>query len=113
MPPRPTRRICYTSAADPYGSCRREPAIITRSVNQVLVERSRRRIWLYLVYVVIWLIATIAIGLPVLAGLTGVLNQLDVTVRVVFYLMPPVLAALLVFGVLQIIAMYRYWFGPR
>ena len=32
-------------------------------------------------------------------------------VRLMFYAMPPLLVGMLVLGVLQIIAMYRYWFG--
>lgn len=68
---------------------------------------------MYLVYVLVWLIGTVAIGVPVLTGLAGVLNQLSPTMRLIFYLMPPVLSALLVLGVLQIVAMYRYWYGPR
>lgn len=69
--------------------------------------------WLYAVYLVSWLIGSVVIGAPVLTGLAGVLNQLDPAIRLVFYLMPPLFSALLVLGVLQIIAMYRYWFGPR
>lgn len=86
---------------------------MSRSVDQVLVKRSRHRVWLYLVYVLIWLIGTVAIAVPVLAGLAGVLSQFSLAVRLIFYLMPPVLSALLVLGVLQIVAMYRYWYGPR
>lgn len=77
------------------------------------MKRSRYRVWLYLLYFVIWLIGTAAIGVPVLAGLAGVLSQLPTLVRLVFYAMPAVLSALLVLGVLQIVAMYRYWYGPR
>ncbi|MGH2461592.1 MAG: hypothetical protein ACRDIY_22275 [Chloroflexota bacterium] len=82
------------------------------SVGQAFVKHSRRR-WMYLVYILIWLIGSVAIGVPVLTGLVGVLNQLPPATRLIFYLMPPVLSALLVLGVLQIVAMYRYWYGPR
>lgn len=84
-----------------------------RSSKQFPVMRSNHRIWVYLICCVFWLLGTLAIGVPVLAGLAGVLNQFDLAVRIIFYLMPPALSALLVLGVLQIIAMYRYWFGPR
>jgi len=77
------------------------------------VKRSRHFPWLYLVYILIWLAGTVAIGAPVLAGLAGILDQLGTVVRIAFYLMPPILSALLVLGVLEIVAMYRYWFGPR
>jgi hypothetical protein len=82
-------------------------------VEDVPVERSGHRFWMYLIYVIAWAIGTVAIGVPVLAGVAGILSRIDPVMRIVFYLMPAVLSAMLVLGVLQIIAMYRYWFGPR
>ena len=72
-----------------------------------------RRSLHYLLYVLIWLAGSIAIGIPVLNGLSTILNVLDPFTRALFYLMPAFLSALLVLGVLQIISMYRYWFGQR
>jgi hypothetical protein len=77
------------------------------------VKRPTRRVIWYALYIVIWLIGSLVIGIPTLAGLGVVLNQLNWSTRIIFYLMPPVLSAMLVLGVLQIVAMYRYWFGPR
>jgi hypothetical protein len=64
-------------------------------------------------YVVIWLIGTVVIAIPVISGLAVILDQLSLGLRIVFYVMPALLSGLLVLGALQIIAMYRYWFGPR
>ncbi|HLH74917.1 MAG TPA: hypothetical protein VKX96_16645 [Chloroflexota bacterium] len=77
------------------------------------MKRPTRRVIWYALYIVIWLIGSLVIGIPTLAGLGVVLNQLNWSTRIIFYLMPPVLSAMLVLGVLQIVAMYRYWFGPR
>jgi len=82
-------------------------------VEGILVEHSGRRFWIYVMYVIAWAIGTVAIGVPVLAGMAGILSRVDPVLRIVLYLMPAVLSAMLVLGVLQIIAMYRYWFGPR
>jgi hypothetical protein len=76
-------------------------------------RRAARRRWWYLVYAVIWLVGTALIGVPILGGLGAILSRLSLGARIGFYLMPPLLSAMLVYGVLQIIAMYRYWFGPR
>jgi hypothetical protein len=72
-----------------------------------------RRGLLYLLYVAIWIAGSIGIGIPVLNGLSAILNLMDPTVRILFYVMPAFLSGLLVLGVLQIISMYRYWFGPH
>jgi len=77
-----------------------------------VVRPTRRAMW-YGFYVLIWLIGSVGIGIPTMAGIGGVLSQLSFGARLIFYLMPPVLSAMLVLGVLQIIAMYRYWFGPH
>ena len=78
-----------------------------------LLPRPSRRGLHYLLYVLIWLAGSIAIGIPVLNGLSSILNVLDPLSRALFYLMPAFLSGLLVLGVLQIISMYRYWFGSR
>jgi hypothetical protein len=74
---------------------------------------ARRRNFLYGLYGLIWLAGSVGIGIPVLNGLWAVLDLLSPEIRIVFYLMPVLLSGLLVLGVLQIISMYRYWFGPR
>ena len=76
-------------------------------------QRPSRRGLLYLLYVFIWLAGSIGMGIPIINGLSTVLNLLDPPIRILFYLMPAFLSGLLVFGVLQIISMYRYWFGPH
>lgn len=76
-------------------------------------SRCSRRSLLYVLYVGIWVAGSIGIGIPVIHGLSAVLKLMDPTVQLLFYLMPPFLSGLLVLGVLQIISMYRYWFGPR
>ncbi len=75
-------------------------------------EQPSRRVRVYLLVAVIWAIGSVVIGVPVLTGLTGVLSQLSPAVRLAFYLMPALLSAMLVLGALQIISMYRHWFGP-
>lgn len=72
-----------------------------------------RRFWLYSFYIVLWLVLSFAVGGPILNGLHGILAQMSLWMRLMFYLMPPMLVGLLILGVLQIISMYRYWFGPR
>lgn len=76
-------------------------------------ERVPRRAWLHLLYIVIWLLGTVIIAIPVISGLAPIVDQASLGLRMIFYLMPALLSGLLVLGVLQIIAMYRYWFGPR
>jgi hypothetical protein len=78
-----------------------------------LLSRPSRRGFYYLVYVLLWIAGSLAIGIPVLRGLSAILNALDPLTRALFYLMPAFLSGLLVLGVLQIISMYRYWFGQR
>ena len=81
-------------------------------LGEMVVRPTRRAMW-YGFYVLIWLVGSVVIGIPVLAGIGGVLGQLGLGARLIFYVMPPVLSAMLVLGVLQIIAMYRYWFGSH
>ena len=76
-------------------------------------KHTSRRPWLSAGYVVGWLVVSYGVGAPILNGLSGILAQVSVATRLVFYLMPPLLVGLLLLGVLQIISMYRYWFGPR
>jgi len=81
-------------------------------MDNTRTSSSRRQV-LYLVYVVVWLVVSYLVGAPIINGLSGILAQMSVATRLVFYLMPPMLVGLLILGVLQIISMYRYWFGPR
>jgi|GEM_PF-6598553 len=78
--------------------------------NATRPARSRRLVVL-VGYVLVWLIASAAIGVPVLRGLGAILEAMSPGMRLVFYAMPPLLAGMLVLGALQIISMYRYWFG--
>ena len=79
-------------------------------MNRVTSSRARRQAVL-LGYVLVWLLASAIIGVPVIRGLGGILDPMNLGVRLVFYAMPPLLAGMLVLGVLQIVSMYRYWFG--
>ena len=72
-----------------------------------------RRYLHYLLYGLIWIAGSVALGIPIINGLSSILNLFDPSVRILFYLMPAFLSGLLVLGVLQIVSMYRYWFGPR
>jgi hypothetical protein len=76
-------------------------------------ERMPRRAWLDLLHVAMWLGGTVIIAIPVMSALAVILDQLSLGLRLVFYVMPALLSGLLVLGVLQIIAIYRHWFGPR
>ncbi|HEX5418000.1 MAG TPA: hypothetical protein VFZ25_20270 [Chloroflexota bacterium] len=80
-------------------------------MNYGISSATTRRRLLRALYVVVWLGGSVAIGIPIIRALGGVLDLLDPGVRLLFYAMPPLLVGMLVLGVLQIIAMYRYWYG--
>lgn len=71
----------------------------------------RRRRLAWGIYILVWLAGSVGIGIPIIRALGAILVQMSPGVRLAFYAMPPLLVGMLVLGVLQIIAMYRYWFG--
>jgi hypothetical protein len=80
-------------------------------MNYEISSPSTRRRVLWGIYVLVWIGGSVAIGIPIMGALGRILDQMSPGVRLMFYAMPPLLVGMLVLGVLQIIAMYRYWFG--
>lgn len=69
--------------------------------------------WFLALIVVGWAAMAAAIGIPILGGLAPILAHLDPVSRALFWVMPFGLSGALVWGVLQLISIYQYWFGPR